>query len=408
VLTDLSNHPLFAATPALNLDVLNGIVETFKNQAKLWEKTLSGLATSLFVTLAIIELVWVIGWATARRTGFDDMVALVAEQIIIIGFFYWLMINTADFILAIIDSFAEAANQASIAGGGSKNLGPSDIFAAGLNMSKTLLEGMTVFDIPFSMLLCLAGIINIIIFAKITAKLIEVLIESSFTAYAGIILMGFGGTRFTRDYATSVFRYGISVGVKRLFLQLIIGLGQGIIVGWVSTLKTGGVLNWQTIGIMMGAPLIMYGLAETLPQKAQDLIMGVYTGGSGASVGKPVAMAAAAVGGALAGAVGGGAAVKAAFQLARTQLDQRQRSGQGGQSGTAATRMGRAAQLTGMAARNIGSAAASDIGKRLSGTGGRYGHRSWRIASDMKNQAGQNSQSGQTSQTSQTSQRRGP
>jgi hypothetical protein len=183
VLTDLSNHPLFAATPALGLDVLNGIVETFKNQAKLWENTLSGLATSLFVTLAIIELVWVIGWATARRTGLDDMLAIAAEQIVIIGFFYWLMVNTADFVLAIIDSFAEAANQASIAGGGSKNLGPSDIFAAGLNMTKTIWNGMTVFDIPFSMLLCLAGIINIIVFAKITAKLIEVLIESSFAAY---------------------------------------------------------------------------------------------------------------------------------------------------------------------------------------------------------------------------------
>jgi hypothetical protein len=57
VLTDLSNHPLLAATPALDLDVLNGIVETFQNQAKLWEKTLSGLATDLFVTLALIELV---------------------------------------------------------------------------------------------------------------------------------------------------------------------------------------------------------------------------------------------------------------------------------------------------------------------------------------------------------------
>jgi hypothetical protein len=50
VLTDLSNHPLLASTPALGLDVLNGIVETFQNQAKLWEKTLSGLATDLFVT----------------------------------------------------------------------------------------------------------------------------------------------------------------------------------------------------------------------------------------------------------------------------------------------------------------------------------------------------------------------
>ena len=116
------------------------------------------------------------------------------------------------------------------------------------------------------------------------------------------------------------------------------------------------VLNWQTIGIMMGAPLIMYGLAETLPQKAQGLIMGVYTGGSGASVGKPVAMAAAVVGRQYGRARR--RCRKGRLPARQTQLDQRQRSGQGGQSGMAATRMGRAAQLTGMAARNIGSAAA--------------------------------------------------
>ena len=38
-----------------------------------------------------------------------------------------------------------------------------------------------------------------------------------------------------------------------------------------------------------------------------------------------------------------------------------------------------------MAVRNLGGAAASDIGKRLNGTGGRMGHRAWRMANDMQN-----------------------
>lgn len=380
VLTNLSNHPILAASPALNVGLLDGLVSTFTNQSKLWESTLTAIATSLFVKLAIIEIIWVVGWATARRESFETILEVIAMQIITIGFFYWLMINTADFILAIIESFGMAANQASIAGGGMTNLGPTDIFAAGLNMTKKIWDGMTIMDLDFSVLLVIAGVINSVVFAKITAKLIEVLIESSFCAYAGIVLMGFGGTRFTRDYAVAVYRYGISVGVKRLFLQLIIGLGQGIITGWATQVDKVGAGDWVTLGIMLGAPLIMWGLADTLPQKAQDIIMGVYTGGSGATIGKGAALGAAAATGAAVGAVGGAVAGKAAFQLAKAQIEQRQQQG----GAVAGSRMARAAQMTGMAARNIASAAATDVGKRMNGKGGRYGHRSWRMANDMQ------------------------
>lgn len=387
VLGNLSANPIFAQTPAMDIGVLNGIVDTFKNQASLWESTLSAIATSLFVKLAIIELIWVFGWATAKRVPFDDMLGIMAEQIVIIGFFYWLLINTADFILAIIDSFGMAANQASIAGGGMANLGPSDIFAAGLNMTKTIWDGMTVMNIPFSILLGLAGLINVVVFAKIIAKLIEVLIESAICAYGGIILMGFGGTKFTRDYAVAVFRYGISVGVKRLFLQLIIGLGQGIVVGWATTLGSSGALSWTTIGIMIGAPLIMLGLADTLPQRAQDIIMGAYTGGSGAAVGKAAGIAAATAVAAAAGATGGVVAANQAYQLAKVQLEQRQQqAGNAGQTSGARARAGRAAQLAGMATRNMTRAAAADVGRRMNGTGGRFGHRTWRMAHDMQQQ----------------------
>jgi type IV secretion system protein TrbL len=387
VLTNLSNHPILSAAPALNVNLLDGLVETFTNQAKLWESSLTAIATSLFVKLAIIEIIWVVGWATARRESFETIIEVLAMQMITIGFFYWLMINTADFILAIVESFGIAANQASIAGGGMTNLGPTDIFAAGMNMSKKIWDGMTIMDLDFSFLLVLAGIINIIVFAKITAKLIEVLIESSFCAYAGIILMGFGGSRFTRDYAVSVFRYGISVGVKRLFLQLIVGLGQGIVVGWATQVEKIGAGDWVTLAIMLGVPLIMLGLADTLPQKAQDLIMGVYTGGSGATVGQGAGLAAAGAAGAAAGLAGGALAGKAAFQLAQQQIADRQSQAQITRqpSGVAQGAMGRAAQLTGMAARNLGSAMAGDVGKRMNGTGGRFGHRSFRMANDMQN-----------------------
>jgi type IV secretion system protein TrbL len=219
---------------------------------------------------------------------------------------------------------------------------------------------------------------DVYIFAVIAAKLIEVLVESAFVAYAGIIMMGFGGSGFTREYAIAQFRYGISVGVKRFVLQLIIGLAQGIIVSWAQTVATSGALNWQTIGVMIGAPIVMLRLAETLPQRAQDMVMGASTSSSG-SLGSTAQMAAATAAGIAASMVGAPVAAKAAYQLAQRQIEaRRQESGQTG------GRIGRAAMMTSYTARNIGGALASDVGKRLSGQGARFGYRGWRIASDMK------------------------
>lgn len=380
VLTNISNAVVLSQATPLGPGVLNGIVETFTGQASLWRTTLQGLALDLFAVLAGIEVAWVVGRALARRVDFADLLEIAVMQVVTIGFFYWLLINSADFVLSIVASFGEAANRASTAGGGMTNLSPSDIFASGLNMGQIIWNGITITNPGLSTLLVLAGIINICIYAIIAAKLIEVLVESAFVAYAGIIMMGFGGSAFTRDYAIAQFRYAISVGVKRFVLQLIVGLAQGIITGWATTVATAGAMNWTTIGILLGAPIVMWRLAEILPQRAQDMIMGVSTYSSG-HLGHTAATVAAAAGAVAAGLAGSGMAAKAAYQLSHAQIAQRGQTG--GQSPSFAQR---AAMTTGLMARNLGTAAAHDVGQRMVGRN-RFGHASWRMAEDMKTQA---------------------
>ena len=380
VLTNISNAVVLSQATPLGPGVLNGIVETFTGQASLWRTTLQGLALDLFAVLAGIEVAWVVGRALARRVDFADLLEIAVMQVVTIGFFYWLLINSADFVLAIVASFGEAANRASTAGGGMTNLSPSDIFASGLNMGQIIWNGITITNPGLSTLLVLAGIINICIYAIIAAKLIEVLVESAFVAYAGIIMMGFGGSAFTRDYAIAQFRYAISVGAKRFVLQLIVGLAQGIITGWATTVATAGAMNWTTIGILLGAPIVMWRLAEILPQRAQDMIMGVSTYSSG-HLGHTAATVAAAAGAVAAGLAGSGMAAKAAYQLSQAQIAQRGQTG--GQSPSFAQR---AAMTTGLMARNLGTAAAHDVGQRMVGRN-RFGHASWRMAEDMKTQA---------------------
>jgi type IV secretion system protein TrbL len=374
----VSDTPVLSQAQPLGPGLLNDIVDAFKSQASKWETSLQNIAIQLFVVLAAIEVSWVVGRAMARRVDFGEILEIAVMQVITLGFFFFLLLNMAEFSLAIVASFGEAANRASIAGGGSANMSPTDIFGAGINMAQTIWSGISITSPGLSMLLVAAGFFNVLIFANITAKLIEVLIESAFVAYAGIIMMGFGGSSFTREYATGQFRYAISVGAKRFVLQLIIGLAQGLIVTWADAVAKSGTLNWQTIGFMIGAPIVMYRLAETLPQRAQDMVMGQssYSSGSLGTTAKAVAGTAAA---AAAGLAGAPVVAKAAYQLASKQMEQRAQ-----QSGQPPSRMARAASLTGMTVKNMASGTKADIGKRLNGTGGRLGLRSWRVAHDIK------------------------
>ena len=122
----------------------------------------------------------------------------------------------------------------------------------------------------------------------------------------------------------------------------------------------------------------MWRLAEILPQRAQDMVMGVSTYSSG-HVGHTTAAVAATAGAVAAGLAGAGVATKAAYQLAQAQITQRSQTG-GGQSPGFAQR---AAMTTGLMARNLGSAAAHDIDERMVGRN-RFGHRSWHMAEDLK------------------------
>lgn len=372
------------AQMALGPGFLNSIVDTFQRAARSWEGALRNIAIGMFVTLAIIDIVWNVGWAV-RRGGIDTIVEAVAQQIIVLGFFFWLLLNSASFMFAIIDGFGIAGNRASAAGGGAANMSPSDVVSAGLNLAKVIWDGMSWTAPGQSFLLAISGIVIIYVFGKMTARLIEVLVEAVIVAYAGVIFLGFGGVWATREYAINQYRYALSVGAKRFFLQIIIGLGHGITVQMVQTVQASSasqsIVDWQVLGLLIAIPIVFLELAESIPQRVQNIINGVHIGsysgiGSTAQQVGSTAMAAAA------GLAGGGAATAAAYQVAKQQVEQRQNTG-GGQSGG---RAGQAAMTAGFTARNLMNAAARDVGQRLSGQGRHSGNRSFRMAADLKNQ----------------------
>lgn len=375
----------FAAT-GLGAGALDSIVNAF-NGVSAFAPTLLSQAQLLFAGLAAIEFTLVIGRQMLGRADLAGILAAVLMQAVTLGFFFWIMTNGSAMLAAIVSSFARLGNQASQAAGGSANMSPGDIFNAGLGIVQAVWGGMRTTTPGKDVLLAIAGVIIIIVFALVTGFLIEVIVESMFVSTVGLILLGMGGSSFTRNLAVAQFHLAISVGMKRLTLQVLVGLAETMIRGWAAT--PAGALDWTTIAVMVGAPVVLLRLATTLPQRAQDMIMGAHSGAAG-GLGSTAGMVAAAAGGAAASAVGGGAGVAAAFREASATIAAREAAGSGGSisEGGGSGAFGRAMQVTGTAAKSLGRAAANDIGQRMSGSyAAQHGRMGWRMAASMNQSA---------------------
>ena len=376
--------------PGMNAGALNGIINAF-NRVRAFEGALMNEAKILFAGLAVIEFVLVVGRQVIGRADTVDILATVLFQVVTLGFFYWLCVNGPDISRAITASFAQVASDASQAAGGTRNISPGDIFNSGLTLVKTVWEAMSIGSPVKSFLLAVAGLVILWVFATVAGMMIEVIVESYFTASAGIVLLGFGGSSATRNLAVAQLHLAIAVGMKRLVLQLLVGLSEALVRDWAADVGTNP--DWTAIAVMVGVPLVLLRLVNTLPQRAQDMILGTHSN-MGLGLGNAPRIGAALAGGAAASAAGGAVATKAAFSEASAQLSAREAAGSGGAISNAGGGRGvmgsvsRGAQITGMAAGNLGKAAVEDIGQRMRGTyTAQHGVRPFRMAEAMNARA---------------------
>ncbi|MFS2012859.1 P-type conjugative transfer protein TrbL [Azospirillum sp. CT11-132] len=375
-------------------NALDNIVRLYRDHSAAWQATLRNYAISLFWILVAIEFTWASVRLALKGADFGEWVAEVTNQVLFIGFFLTLLLNSADYAQSIVNSFREAASQASVATGGSPNISPSNIFDVGLTLANNVAQQASIWKLADSAGLIIAALVVLICFALIAAFLILALVESYIVISAGVLLMGFGGSRWTKDYAVKVLVYAVAVGAKLFVLQLLIGLGQGMIITW-----SGQVMNSTAdVFVIVGSGVVMLAVTKVVPDMVQSLVNGTAPSGGGALVGATAAVGGAAVG-ALAGAAGAGMAVGGASKLASAQL------ASSGLSSSPPPAF--AARMAARAAGNLGQAAVQDVGRRLSGRhhgtmGGRMGesmiHKARELrASTEKPQAPQAPQPGQPS-----------
>jgi type IV secretion system protein TrbL len=379
----IAADPAFAAEQADNS--LDKITNLFKTGARRWEEVLGRLAMQLFVILAAIELGWSAVKLALKGADFGEWLADFLNQILFIGFFYMLLQHSSEWAGFIVDSFRQAADRSvtmANAHAASMNehiaVTPSNLFDMGMNLAGHIFEQVSITTPIANVGIDIAALLVLIAFALIAAFMITALVESYIVISAGVLLMGFGGSRWTKDYAVKTFVYAVSVGAKLFIIQLLAGTAYA----QFQTLRTSFSSSLTDTFVILGAVVVLLALIKTIPDMVQGLINGTSPGGEGGlvAVGRQAMHATAAV---ASMATGAGMVAVAATKLASEQIAQDEAEGQGPRS-----RAGRFARMAGYAAGNVQNAAFGNFAARLRGEAP-FGTRLGQMAVHLERQAGE-------------------
>jgi type IV secretion system protein TrbL len=262
-------------------------------------------------------------WMLTRKT-FDEIVPSVLKKVMTLGFFLALLTNAGTWVPDVIGSFVDAGQQA----GSYQTLTPSTIMTDAVGASVGILTGTTpaaagqpaaaqqsfwgkvlstvksatspIGDIEDVLLRIIVAFAVFAALTYIAIELLVLLIESYVVIGAGVLFLGFGGSRWTTKFVDGYLNYMVSLGTKLFVLYLIVG---ALVFQVLPTINT--MLSSLTSGFSastgleaMGATAVMAMLAKTLPHHASSLLSGAssLSGGHGVDAVKSVGKAAVAVG----------------------------------------------------------------------------------------------------------------
>jgi type IV secretion system protein TrbL len=357
--------------PASAQTVVDTVMADYSQAAASWVTPLEQFALSLFWSLAAIQFCFAMGQLAFRGADLSELIAELVTQILFIGIFFFLVQNSSTIANDIINSFKEAASSASATDGAN----PAQILTTGVNMGHKIASLMTWHSPGADLFYAIAAFVVVLIMAFVAAIAVMVNVEAYIIVSALVLFTGFGGSRWTKEYAMRSLTYAIAIGGKLFMLNLVVGIGDQIITQQSATF-TGG--NYNQVMQLCGVVLVLAAVVKQLPDMIASMLSGAALGASSGLIGVGRTAATAAVTAGAGAAVGAGVATVAAGQLASQQT---------AAAGGAATggRLAHFAGLTGRAMRNMGDAALSDIGGRLAGTRTNRGLMGFRMAADFRN-----------------------
>jgi type IV secretion system protein TrbL len=286
--------------------VLNNVIDRFERVASNWQRVMHDRAEWLFWLLVTISMVWTFGMMALRKADIGEFFAEFIRFIMFTGFYWWLLENGPRFAIDIMRSLRNIGAEASSL---PNDLTPSGIVDMGFGIFFKVIDQSSIWepiDTLFGMLL---GAVIMIIFALIGVNMLLLLISGYLFAYAGVFILGFGGSKWTSDMAIGYYKSILNIGLQLMAMILIIGVGKTFLNDYYTAMSAG--LTLKEMGVMVVVASVMLFLVAKIPPQIGALAGGT-TGSLGSNFGAGAAVAAATMGAAAIASAGAALAAGAA------------------------------------------------------------------------------------------------
>lgn len=283
--------------------VLTELENQVSAAAKGWENTVMDAAKSLFWVLAGIEVGIAAVWLAIQAASLDSWFAELVRRIMFIGFFAFVLTQGPTFAKAVVDSLFQI-------GAGAGSASPAEVFDAGIRVASKMSEqakfGMfedNVLAIAAVMAMCVV----VVCFSLVAAIFVSVMVEMYIGLLAGMIMLGLGGSSFTKDFAVRYLVYAFGVGMKLMALVMISRIGSEVLVG-LSSAPTAEADRFITTLAIAGISVVVFIISMYVPNIMQGVVQGASVSGGMESIRHGGQAASFAAGGAFlaAGAAGAG------------------------------------------------------------------------------------------------------
>jgi type IV secretion system protein TrbL len=237
--------------------------------AKGWETTVMDAARSLFWTLAAIEIGICAVWLALQAASLDGWFAELVRRIMFVGFFAFVLDQGPTFARTVVDSLFQIG-----ARGGSAS--PAEVFDAGIRVASQMSQQAKfgVFeDNALAIAAVLAMAVVVICFSLVAAIFVSVMVEMYVGLLAGMIMLGLGGSSFTKDFAVRYLVYAFGVGMKLMALVMIAKIGSSVLLG-LAQAPTATSDQFITTLAIAGISVIVFIIAMYVPNIIQGVVQG--------------------------------------------------------------------------------------------------------------------------------------
>lgn len=316
VLLVLIAEPSFAST------VLDAATDKFRVAADGFGSKVKTYGYAILFPLALIQLGVNYTLKLLGELDTTQVIAALGRFILTTTFFAGLIKFSDTYLPMIINSF-EFLGQT---GSGLGKLTPSAIITQGIQLQDAMVQQFNqstgadsglfaaITNFVPALMLTIICIIIFLSFVVLAGQMVLTMIQSYFWLCLTPVFLGFGGLSFTRDFAISTLKGGVTIGMKILCVYLIAGAAGTLAPLMGDGMKDVTLTDWSPMFWTLAVSMILAYLSFQLPKLAGDLLNGTASLSAGDAA-TNMAMAAAATVGTVTGV---GAAAGAALGAAGT------------------------------------------------------------------------------------------